>query len=513
MQFSPGTRLLDRYVLEERIGHGGMSLIYRARDERSGKVVAVKQMVIADEDSVDTFKQWFRREIKALMVLDHPGIPRLLDHSADAEGDPFVVIEYLHGFDLDMAVGKHGAMPEGAAVLLAVKLLAALAAAHEQGIIHRDVKPANIFLCFNGRALLLDFGLARSTMLQSGRTLAGALNTKLIGTPQYFAPEQIQGGVTLSAASDLYSLGSSLYFALSGKHAFTGDGPLAVIQAVSANQRRPLSQSAHWLRPETIAFVEQLMAARPANRPKSAADAIVAAEALLRFFPDAEALLRRYVLALERNEKPPAPVLAATIDVAKVTSASEQAAPMSQTMITTTPSATVVATSMVTTPASTPVKRRLPLRIGVAATVFVIVAGGAFWLTWRSTQPKPMPQAPSAELTPLPEPTPTALPQPTVTQAVPVPKPVPEPEPNDPPRPKRAEPATGMLNLQLKQWAEVLIDGKSYGRKQLMASLTLPEGTHEIEVRNDRYGSRRKRITVKKNQELTLQVDFLKDLP
>ncbi|MCC6809439.1 MAG: protein kinase [Deltaproteobacteria bacterium] len=541
MPFSPGMRLLDRYVLEEQIGHGGMALVFKAKDERSGKVVAVKQMVIDDTDSIDTFTAWFKREIKALMVLDHPGIPRLLDYSSDTT-DPFVVIEYLSGFDLDQAISAHGPMPEGAAVLLSVKLLHALGAAHAQGIVHRDIKPANMFLCFNGRAVLLDFGLARSTLVQSGKTLAGTLNTKLIGTPQYFAPEQIQGGVTLSAASDMFSLGSALYFLLTGKHAFIGDNPLAVITAIGTNQRRPLAQSGHWLKKETVAFVEHLMAFEVAERPKTAHDAMTEAEELLRFFPDAESTLRRYVSALEKREKPPAPSVGATMDVAQAIAPPVKIAPAEpppMVTVATAPSMehdtavttisgereshTVVATIAATVAATSPstnlitspsegAPRRRTLQIGLAVFALVAIMIGAFWITRKSA---PRPQVAQVEAPPPPVPLPPAnadLPPPTETQAVSVPKPVPAVEPDDP-RPKRVEAGTGTLNLQLKQWAEVVIDGKSFGRKQIMATLTLPEGAHEIELKNDRYGARQKRINVKRGQELTLQVDFVKQLP
>jgi serine/threonine protein kinase len=231
--------IADRYELEEQVGVGGMSRVYRARDRSLERVVALKvlhEQYARDEDYVERF----RREARAVAQLSHPGIVTVIDRGEDAEGKPFIVFEYVEGESLHQLLARSGALSIRQVLEVGGEIARALAFAHDHGLVHRDVKPQNVLLNGEGRAKVTDFGIARSTAVENGVTQTGMV----LGTSSYIAPEQARGE-RADACSDIYSLGAVLFELLTGRPPFDGDNFVAVAMqhvnepAPSILERRP----------------------------------------------------------------------------------------------------------------------------------------------------------------------------------------------------------------------------------------------------------------------------------
>ena len=221
------TLLGNRYRLGERLAAGGMGSVYRAVDETLGRQVAVKALrrELADDP---TFLERFRREARAAAVLSHPGVAAIYDYG-EVDGQPFIVMELVEGENLAERVVAGGPLPWQEAFAIGEQVAAALAAAHAHGLVHRDVKPANIMLGRDGRAKVTDFGIAQAaqaaTLTRSGMVL---------GSANYVAPEQAKGG-HVGPAADLYSLGCVLFEAVTGETPYHGGNAVAIAtQHVSA---------------------------------------------------------------------------------------------------------------------------------------------------------------------------------------------------------------------------------------------------------------------------------------
>ncbi len=232
-----GELIAGRYELEELVGRGGMSTVYRARDRLLERTVAIKllhELHAKDDELVERF----RREARAAARLSHPNIVTVIDRG-EADGRQFIVFEYVDGWNLKQLIEQQGALPVRSALELAITVGRALAFAHGQGLVHRDVKPQNVLLG-NGDVKVTDFGIARSLDAQSGLTLAGTV----LGTSDYIAPEQARGQ-PVGALGDVYSLGCVLYELLAGEPPFAGESFLAVAMrhvedpVPSVAERRP----------------------------------------------------------------------------------------------------------------------------------------------------------------------------------------------------------------------------------------------------------------------------------
>jgi eukaryotic-like serine/threonine-protein kinase len=242
-----GTLLCNRFRLEEKIGSGGMSTVYRAFDETLERWVAIK-VLHADMSQDDAQLERFRREARAAARLSHPHVVTVIDAGED-DGRPFIVFEYVEGETLKDRIRRHGRLPVAEAVAYAIEIGRGLMAAHAERIVHRDVKPQNVLIDAEGRAKVTDFGIARSLELD-GLTAAG----RVLGTTDYVAPEQAIGeGAT--EQSDLYSLGVCLWEMLTGEVPFKGDNQVAVAMQ---HVRNPLPDVTSY-RPEVSAIVASVV--------------------------------------------------------------------------------------------------------------------------------------------------------------------------------------------------------------------------------------------------------------
>src|SRR5262245_47590907 len=214
-----GEVIAGRYELEELVGVGGMSNVYRAHDRLLERMVALK--LLHDRYSTDEeYVERFRREARSAARLSHPGIVTVIDRG-EQDGQQFIVFEHVPGETLKQRIEREGPLPVDVALELALQIGRALSFAHERGLIHRDVKPQNVLLNGDGRAKVTDFGIAR--VVDVDATTTGYV----VGTSHYIAPEQAKGE-RADAQSDVYGLGAVLYELLSGEVPFPGDNFVTV---------------------------------------------------------------------------------------------------------------------------------------------------------------------------------------------------------------------------------------------------------------------------------------------
>src|SRR5687768_5548202 len=215
-----GTLIGERFRLEEKVGSGGMSSVYRAFDPTLERRVAIK-MMHRDISSDPAQLERFRREARAVAQLNHPHVVTVIDAGED-EGAPYIVFEYVEGETLKERIRRLGRLPVAEAVAYAIEIARALACAHANRLVHRDVKPQNVLIDGDGRAKVTDFGIARSLESQ-GLTATG----RVLGTTDYVSPEQALGH-EVTGQSDIYSLGIVLYEMLIGEVPFKADTQVAV---------------------------------------------------------------------------------------------------------------------------------------------------------------------------------------------------------------------------------------------------------------------------------------------
>ncbi|MFN7941801.1 MAG: protein kinase [Thermoanaerobaculia bacterium] len=312
---------LAQYELERRLGEGGMGVVYKARDTRLGRTVAIKflQPGVATDPSR---QQRFLREAQAAAALNHPNIATVHE-IGEAEIDDaellgaaaghgprrifYLVLEYVEGEDLRTRMTRDEAMATRDVVDIGLQVARGLSVAHRAGIVHRDLKPSNIRILADGRVKILDFGLAK--ILEERAVTADPATTEMataagivLGTAPYISPEQALGK-HVDGRSDLFALGVVLYHMAAGKLPFEGDSFLALMHAVVHEDEPPLEEAVDDIDPDLARIVHRLLAKEPAARYQTAADVVSELENLAAAFASASDLRRSGTLHAARRSR------------------------------------------------------------------------------------------------------------------------------------------------------------------------------------------------------------------
>ena len=291
--FVAGTQI-GAYEITSPLGAGGMGEIYRARDSRLGREVAIKVLPSAFAHDPDRLQR-FEQEARATAALNHPNILAIYDISRH-DGAPCIITELLDGATLRERIVASD-LPVRKAIEYAVQMAKGLAAAHEKGIVHRDLKPENIFVTADDRVKILDFGLAKLTQPEPVFPAASSLPTKLpetlpgvvMGTIGYMAPEQVRG-LAADYRSDIFAFGTILYEMLSGRRAFPGDTAMDVMTAIIKEDPQELTTTGRHLPFSLDRIVRRCLEKAPAARFKSADDLAFALESLSSHSDEAPAI-------------------------------------------------------------------------------------------------------------------------------------------------------------------------------------------------------------------------------
>ena len=419
-----------RYALAEVIGTGGMATVHRAFDTKLDRSVAVKLLrreAIADPD----IAMRFRREALAATVLRHPNIIACLETGTD-DGQPFLVMELIEGEDLAARLRRVGRLAPTDAARIGLDVARALGVAHIRGIVHRDVKPGNIVLARDGRAMVTDFGIARLAA-----DAEGAVPGTTLGSVHYFSPEQATGATT-TPASDVYSLGLVLYESLTGQRAWSGD-TTAALAAARIGSRAPSTLA---LRPDVPAALDAIVTRAldpdPAQRFDNGNAMAAALEPLVGApgpaSPTASFDSAVLAAAVARPQLAPAPAPAAP--------------PLQPGSGPGTAAAVLFAAPLRGSPGARRASPAIAGPLVVLLVVATVVVGALFiaalpgpagsgGLAAASATPRPTP-TPSPKPTARPTPTPTAAPTPAPAKATPKPEPDPQARHGQGGRPVRA---------------------------------------------------------------------------
>jgi len=276
-------RTLSHYEIVEKLGEGGMGVVYKARDTRLGRFVAIKVLPPDKVSDVDRTRR-FVQEAKAASGLNHPNIITIHD-IAEEQGSQFMVMEYVAGKTLDHVTFRRFGLRLNETLNYAVQVADALAAAHEAGIIHRDLKPSNVMVTEKGQVKVLDFGLAKLTekaepeqaATQTLQRAASPMTEEgtVLGTVAYMSPEQAEAK-KIDPRSDIFSFGSLLYEMVTGRRAFQGDSKLSTLSAVLRDEPKPLSGSGETIPHDLQKIIMRCLRKDPARRFQTMADLKVA---------------------------------------------------------------------------------------------------------------------------------------------------------------------------------------------------------------------------------------------
>ncbi|HKD89087.1 MAG TPA: serine/threonine-protein kinase, partial [Streptosporangiaceae bacterium] len=266
-----GRLVAGRYRLQGPIGRGAMGIVWRGRDELLARDVAVKEVQItahASPADAETLYQRTLREARTAARLKHPSVVTVYD-VVEEDGSPWIIMELVEARSLDRVITEDGPLPPLQAAELGTSLVGALATAHSAGVLHRDVKPSNVLVTEDGKAVLTDFGIA--TFAEDPSVTQAGL---VVGTPGFTPPERVRGDAA-TAASDLWSLGATLYAAVEGRGPFDRVGGSTVITAGVATEDAPRAPSAGPLAP----VIDALLSRDPGSRPDATTAARLLSEA------------------------------------------------------------------------------------------------------------------------------------------------------------------------------------------------------------------------------------------
>jgi eukaryotic-like serine/threonine-protein kinase len=266
--------IADRCVIDSEIGRGSRATVYRARDVTSDSTVAIKVLHADLASALDSPR--FLAQIRSAARVRHPGIVPFLD-AGEAAGRLFCIAPFLEGESLRSRLGRERQLPLSDAVTIVRQVADALGHAHAEGVLHKDVKPANIFLS-GSRALLMDLGFSRAITRSMDETHTGTGLS--LGTPAYMSPEHALGGVEIDARTDLYSLGCVLYEMLAGEPPFAGTEPRTVWMRTVTDTPVPIGTVRDALPPDVGVTLDRLLAKAPSARFPDAAHLVEALSTL-----------------------------------------------------------------------------------------------------------------------------------------------------------------------------------------------------------------------------------------
>jgi serine/threonine-protein kinase len=479
VNFSPGTLFHGRYVIEGPLGHGGMGMVYKARDRTLDEPVALK--VLRPDFALDPkMAERFRGEIKLARRVRHKNVCAIHDYGEDS-GLLYISMEFIDGTDLKHVLRDRGALPAEQALDVAIQVAEGLQAVHDEGIIHRDLKSTNIMLDERGLARLMDFGIAKR---QGEVTLTSA--GQVVGTPEYMSPEQARGA-KVDFRSDVYSLAIVTYEIFTGRVPFKGDTPISTILK-QINDPPPLDEAPRLPR-EVKHVLRQALAKEPDDRYATAAQL-------------AEALRRSRSPSLRQEPVPTAVLVAPTV---KGVLASRRGAVPSAV------GAFAVALTVVGLVTYVGWFRggegrgaAIPSPGPVTSPLIAVPAPSPTGATASPATLRPSPHAPvMPAATPSVQAERVALEQPSVAPPKSTPAPTPTPV---------QQRGTGLLQVGVKPWAEVTVDGIVMGTTPL-DRLSLPAGVHTVQFRHPRYGVVERKVTIRPGETEHLVVDLAEGAP
>jgi serine/threonine-protein kinase len=379
---------IGRYELIDELGRGAMGVVYRARDTQIGRIVALKIILTksGSPEEVEHYKQRFQREAQAAGRLSHPGIVTLHDIAEDAEGQPYIVMEFIEGKPLNLLLGPTAQLPLDRLLDIGIQVAQALDYAHHCGVVHRDIKPENIMVTTAGRAKITDFGIAKlagADMTQEGTSL---------GTPSYMSPEQIRGSA-VDARSDVFSLGAVLYWMCTGQKPFAGESVTTITFQVVFQDPARAQQLKPGLPPDLDRILSRCLAKDPADRYRTCGDLAADLEAL-RAGRSLAPIRPAGTVPVERTAE--LPVAPAPPQRPRNDSTLPLAAPNEKTRVASTISGTLAA-GLPHAPemAARPSRLRSAWLLGAGAVLLAAIIGGAWWLRQRPSAADSAPPPPA----------------------------------------------------------------------------------------------------------------------
>jgi serine/threonine-protein kinase len=370
-----GTVLGGRYELEEKLGQGGMGVVWAATDVKTGEDVAVKLLASAGDDAKALeLRHRLRREARAATTVVHPRLCRILDVLDLEDGSPALVMERLRGESLASRLERVGKLDLGTFSALFVEVLEGVSAVHAQGIVHRDLKPENVFLVEGPppAVKVLDFGIAKMTATDGLAPATASLTATgaMLGTPFYMSPEQFGSG-DVDARADVWSLGLLAYRCLSGVLPTRADNVFEVFRRVVDCPLPPLREAAPWVPADVAAMVDRMLARKRGDRPGDLAEILTV---FARHARDGAVSGAHTGDSVPSDRKPDVDALATTY-----------AAPRPSSELPTDPPALPRAASPAPAVASAPRRTTWQVGVGLAA---VAMAAGVVW-TLRSSSETP----------------------------------------------------------------------------------------------------------------------------
>ncbi len=470
---------IDRYEILGQLGKGANGIVYLARDTRGGREVAMK--IINPELARDpVVLRRFHREAKAISRLSHSNVLQLLDYSGPNAELPYLVTERLNGDNLDdLIAARQGPLDGPHAAAIAHEICLGLQHAHSLGIVHRDLKPENVFLEPDGRVVLCDFGIARSFDTAEQGTLASK-NTRLAGSPLYMSPEQISTPQSVGPASDMFALGSLLYFLATGRHAFLADTVVNALKRIVKATPDSLREARPGLPERFYRIVDKLLARDPARRYTSAqaiADSLLLGgkeaghadprrglTTLLQQLGGTGRRSKSRIIAVEDLDAESKTVVASAasgkVQRKRAEPKVDPKAPIAETAI-----APAYRSSRAQTPARIPGRpSQVPLIIATILGLGLII-GGAMLLSARQRD------AAQAKLPP-------------------------------------AIVATGTLRVTTHPGSEIFVDDRKIGASAAIGPTPLPAGRHLLRVVHPKLGQAEQPVDIQEGVDLTVSVDL-----